>query len=94
MAPLRTERHEEVRSMGMTTSEKGVRELLRQALREYEKGMLEGRRSVLREQLEARFGPFSPVARDRFEGLGTEQLDALIPGVFNAQSLRELGLED
>jgi hypothetical protein len=80
--------------MAMTTNEKSVRELLRQGLMEYEKGMLEGQRMVLRKQLEARFGPLSPVARDRFEGLGLEQLDALIPGLFNAQSLRELGLED
>jgi hypothetical protein len=56
--------------------------------------MLEGQRMVLRTQLEARFGPLSPVARDRFESLGPEQLDALIPGLFNAQSLGELGLED
>jgi hypothetical protein len=80
--------------MAMTTNEKGVRECLRQGLMEYKKGMLEGRRRVLRKRLEARFGPLSPVARDRLDSLGPEQLEALALALLNAQSLQDLGLED
>ena len=82
-ALLRTERYQGARAMAVTTFEKGV-----------QAGLQQGQRAMLRKQLEAWFGPLSPGAQQRFEGLSPEQLDALALAMRSAQSLRELGLED
>jgi Domain of unknown function (DUF4351) len=81
-ALLRTERYEEAQAMAMTTFEKGLQQGL-QILR-----------TVLQNQLEARFGLISPGAQERLEGLEPERLSALARELLKAQSLQELGLED
>ena len=78
-ALLRTERYQGGNTMAVTS---------------YEKGEQQGRRTMLQEQLEVRFGPLSPSAQERFESLSPEQLRALGLKLLKAQSLQELGLED
>jgi hypothetical protein len=78
-ALLRTERYQGTRAMAVTT---------------FEKGLLQGQRTTLRKQLEARFGRLSPVAQQRLEGLNPERLEAPTLALLEAQSLQELGLED
>ena len=78
-ALLRTERYHGARSMAITT---------------FEKGLQQGQRTTLRKQLEARFGPLSPGARERLDGLSPERLEALTLALLKAQSLEELGLAD
>ena len=60
----------------------------------FEKGLQQGQRTMLRKQLEARFGPLSPGAQQRLESLSTERLEALALELLEARSLPELGLED
>jgi len=81
-ALLRTERYQGARAMAMTTFEKGLQQ------------GLQGWRTALKKQLEARFGPLSPSAQERLERLSPEQLEALTMALLNAPSLQELGLED
>jgi hypothetical protein len=69
--------------MAVTTFEKGV-----------QAGLLQGWRTVIQTQLEARFGPLSPAAQERLESLSLERLEALAPALLTAQSLQELDLED
>jgi hypothetical protein len=78
-ALLRTERYQGAQAMAVTT---------------FEKGLQQGQRTTLRKLLEARFGPLSPGARERLEGLGPERLEALTLALLTARSLQELGLED
>jgi hypothetical protein len=85
-ALLRTEHYQGAQAMAMTTFEKGVQSGLQQGLRSL--------RTALKKQLEARFGPLSPSAQERFESLSPERLEALAPELLDAQSLQELGLED
>jgi hypothetical protein len=59
-----------------------------------EKGQEKGRREVLRELLEERFGPLPAPAVERLEQLPAERLKALSRAVLHAQSLRDLGLMD
>jgi flagellar biosynthesis/type III secretory pathway protein FliH len=86
-ALLQTERYREVQAMAMTTFEKGVQTGLQQ-------GLQQGQRTTLRKLLEARFGPLSPGAEARLQGLSSERLEALTLELLNAQALQELGLED
>ena len=78
-ALLRTERYQGAQAMAATT---------------FEKGLQQGQRTMLRELLEARFGPLSPGAQQRLEGQSPERLEALALALLKAQSLQELGLED
>ena len=80
---LRTERYQEAQTMAVTTFERGM-----------QAGLQQGWRTAIRKQLETRFGPLSPGARERLESLSFEQLEALAVAVLEARSLRELGLED
>jgi hypothetical protein len=82
-ALLRTERYRGAQAMVMTTFEKGLQQ-----------GQQQGQRTMLQKQLEARFGPLSPSARERFENLSPERLEALALELLEARSLQELGLED
>ena len=82
-ALLRTERYQGTQVMAVTTFEKGVQQ-----------GLQQGQRTMLQEQLEARFGPLSPGAQHRLESVGPERLKALALELLKAQSLKELGLED
>jgi hypothetical protein len=59
-----------------------------------EQGLEQGQRTVLREQLEERFGPLSAAGRERLEQLPADRLMPLVRAVLRAQSLKELGLED
>ncbi len=105
-ALLRTERYQGAQAMPLTSFEKGVQAGLEQAVTSFEKGVQagleqglqqgqqQGLRTTLQKVLEARFGPLSPRAQERFESLSTEQLEALILALLKAQSLQELGLED
>ncbi len=78
-ALLRTERYEGVKTMAVTTFEKGVQQ---------------GWRSAVATMLEGRFGPLGPGVRDRLERLGPDRLEALLRESLTASSLRELGLDD
>jgi hypothetical protein len=76
------------------TSDRGVQVGLEQARTTFEKGLQQGQRTTLRKQLEGRFGPLSPSAQHRLDGMTFEQLEALTLALLNVQSLHELGLED
>jgi len=69
--------------MAVTTFEKGM-----------QAGLQQGQRTMLKKQLEIRFGPLSPSTQHRLESLDTERLEALAVELLKAQSLQELGLED
>ena len=81
-ALLRTERYQGAKAMAMTTFEKGLQQ------------GLQGWRTALKKQLEARFGPLGPGAQERLESLSPEQLEAMALELLKAQLLEELGLED
>lgn len=59
----------------------------------YEKGLMQGRREVLREQLEKRFGPLAPQMWDRVNQMNLDQLKQLSLALPGANTLQELGLE-
>ena len=84
---LLTEDFKMVRVMGQTTFEKGIE-------MGEEKGRLDGQRLLLRDMLEAKFGPLSEVARQRLAALPAERLRELGRALLRAGSLAELGLED
>ncbi len=90
-ALLRTERYEGVKTMAVTTFEKGVQQGVQQGV---EQGLQQGWRSAVTSMLEARFGPLGPGVRDRLERLGPDRLKALTREALTASSLRELGLAD
>ena len=72
-----------VRALNTTWYEKGL-----------ELGLEKGRRAVLHEQLEERFGALPPAAAERLDQWPAADLSRLGRAVLHAQSLRELGLED
>jgi hypothetical protein len=78
-ALLRTERYQGAQAMAVTT---------------FERGLQQGQRTTLQNQLEARFGALSPSAQQRLDSLSSERLEALALALLKAQSLQELGLED
>ena len=59
-----------------------------------EEGEVRGRRGMLRAQLDKRFGPLSETALQRLESLPPDKLTELALALLDAQSLKELGLED
>lgn len=59
----------------------------------YERGQLEGQRQTLLRLLERKFGPLSPVIKERLEAFSPEQLQQIEQDLFKAQSLKELNLE-
>lgn len=69
--------------MNTTWSEKGI-----------EEGIEKGRREMLRDQLEACFGPLPPSVLERLERLSVDEVIAKGKAVPRAQSLRDLGLAD
>lgn len=81
--------------MVATDPYRGIQEMTRTlASTWYEKGREQGRRELLREQLEERFGPLTQTVRERLEQLPAEHLALLVKAVLSARSLKELGLED
>jgi hypothetical protein len=80
---LNSDAYHEVRAMTKTWFEEGL-----------EKGLEQGQRRMLQKQLEVRFGPLSPPVRQRLEAWPTDRLVELGQALLQAQSLRELGLEE
>jgi hypothetical protein len=78
-----TEAYQGVRAMNTTWFEKGIA-----------KGQELGQREILRQQLDKRFGPLAPPVLERLNQWPAERLAALALALFEARSLRELGLED
>jgi hypothetical protein len=60
----------------------------------FEEGREEGQRRTIRLQLEKRFGPLTPTARQRLNEWPVERLDDLLLALLDAPSLKALGLED
>jgi hypothetical protein len=86
LALLHTEAYQEVEAIMKTTYERGIEQGV-------ERGIVQGeRRSTLR-QLEAKFGPLSPAAREQVEAMSLEALAQLQIDLLTAQSLDELRLE-
>jgi Domain of unknown function (DUF4351) len=93
--PLDEAQQREFEQLVATEPYKGIQPMTRTlASTWYEKGLEKGRRELLREQLEERFGALPPPVLDRLQQLPAEQLTPLGKAVLHAQSLRELGLED
>jgi hypothetical protein len=84
---LQTPPYQEIVPMMTTTFEKGI------AVGK-EEGVIEGRRQLLREILEERFGPLSSVTVQRLEAWPADRIRELVSGVLKGASLRELGLGD
>lgn len=59
-----------------------------------EQGRLLGKRELLNEQLEQRFGPLPPEVRLKIEAVSAERLKEIGLALLTAQSLKELGLSD
>jgi hypothetical protein len=76
---LTTEPYQEVKPTMITT---------------YERGKIEGRRELLLQQLEAKFGALSAAVRQRVESQPLEELQHLGVELMKAQSLKELRRED
>lgn len=57
-----------------------------------QRGKLEGQRDMIRELLEARFGPLSPVVIARLQSWPGDRLTELGRALLSANSLKELGL--
>ena len=59
----------------------------------FEMGEEQGRRAVLREQLEVRFGKLSTAVELRLENMSMPELKALGKAVLVAKTLQDLGLD-
>jgi hypothetical protein len=79
--------YEGVMKTEMTTFEKG------EALGR-QKGMDQGLRRMLQMLLENRFGPLTPVVRQRLDAVPSNKLEELGQALLHGKSLREMGLED
>jgi hypothetical protein len=60
----------------------------------YERGELAGMRKAALRQLEAKFGPLSPRAKERVEAMSRQQLEDLLLALLTDKTLTDLGLED
>jgi hypothetical protein len=74
-----TEEYQEVKPTMMTTCERGI---------------LQGERASALWMLEAKFGALPPAVQQRVEALSRDELHQLQIALLQAQSLKELGLED
>src|SRR5262249_28366139 len=104
---IQDERYQEARTMTLTYYDYWVQKGLDEGMKKgMEKGLEEGRdeglrtgrdegqRQLLQVQLEQRVGPLSPDIRKRLETWAGENLLQLAKSIVQAQSLRELGLEE
>ena len=95
---LANEAYKGVQAMNVTSYEKGLEKGLAMNATSYEKGLEKGlekgQRQLLRELLEANFGPLSATVLERLEKLPADRIRALGKALLKARSLRELGLED
>lgn len=89
--PLDEEQQREFERLAATEPYKGVRAM---NATWFEKGIEKGRRELLLEQLEERFGPLPAGAAERLQEWPAERLTVLARAILHAQSLRELGLAD
>jgi hypothetical protein len=76
------EKYSGVRAMNKTWFEQGE-----------EKGIEKGRRELIREQIEDRFGPLPPRAAERLQQMPLIELIPFGKSVWRAQSLSDLGLD-
>jgi hypothetical protein len=89
-ALLAEPQNREVATMELTWSGQIAQEVREHALRE---GREEGRRELLLDLLERRFGPLPGTTVRRVQQLTTaEELSALAARIFDARSLKDLGL--
>jgi Domain of unknown function (DUF4351) len=73
--------YSKVRTMNKTTREKGI-----------EEGLSLGQQKNFRNLLDSRFGPLPKKTIDRIEKLSVAKIDELIPKLWGASSLKDLGL--
>jgi hypothetical protein len=78
-ALLTTDQYQEVRPLRVTT---------------YERGKIEGERQLTLLLLEKKFGTLPPAVKQRLESISPEELRRLALDFVQAQSLKELGLQD
>ena len=87
---LAGEENREVAVMEMTWADRIAHEAREGALRE---GREEGKRELLKEQLERRFGPLPDASLQRLQALTSpEELSRIAARVLDAHSLDDLGL--
>jgi hypothetical protein len=93
-ALLAEPQNREIATMELTWSGQIAQEVREHALREgREEGREEGRRELLLDLLERRFGPLPGTTVRRVQQLTTaEELSALAARIFDARSLKDLGL--
>jgi hypothetical protein len=84
---LATEPYRGAQTMMTTAFEKGIQQGIQQGARQ-ELCL------VVQTLLEKKFGPLSPVVRERVEGWTHEKLREALPALLDASSLRDLGLEE
>src|SRR5262249_39247810 len=84
-----TEKYAGVKAMNKTSYEKGIEAGIEAGI---EKGEANGRRAVLRELLEARFGELSSAAQERLQMLSLDELNQMGKAILTAKSLVDLGL--
>jgi hypothetical protein len=90
-SPLTTEQWEAFERLIRTPPYRGVQAMMKTWK---EEGIDIGRRQLVLEQLEERFGPVSPSVRSRIESLAGDKLRQIGKALLKATSLRDLGLED
>jgi hypothetical protein len=76
---LTSEQYQDVRPIMITT---------------YERGKIAGQLEAALIQLEAKFGPLADPVRRRAEALSPDELRQLLKSILQAESLKELRLED
>jgi hypothetical protein len=97
--PLDEEQQQQFERLVATEPYRGV-QVMKQTIAStwYEKGLEQGlekgQRTLLRGLLEARFGPLSAAVLERLQQLPADHLEPLGKALLQAQSLKELRLED
>ncbi|MHC5536761.1 DUF4351 domain-containing protein [Singulisphaera rosea] len=61
--------------------------------RGFQQGFQQGQRTLLRKQLEARFGPLNPGVIQLLDDLGPEKLESLAVAILTAESFHELNFK-
>lgn len=77
---ITTEEYEEVKTMAVTTYERGL-----------EQGLEQGRRGMIAIQIETKFGPLETHSREQLEAMNSDELDQLARRILTAESMEELG---
>jgi hypothetical protein len=92
---LTTEPYREVRSLMTTTYERGIEQGIQRGIEQgMQRGMVQGEWRVTMRLLEAKFGSISAAVKQRVEALSPDALAQLQVDLLQAQSLKELRLED